>query len=280
MSMNENKSIKNFNIHPGLLYQGIADYLGKLKTGLHQREFNLKKAPEGKIHIMKRNNALQYYLRKSSREKTGDYIKKSELATIKMYLQKSYDEKVVKLIKDEYPKIEKCLIDSRNLSVQIQEIYSKYPSEVKMLIEPIDCNDEDFCNLWLSVPYEKKPILENMQVYETDKGDYVRSKSEINIANALFKKNIPYRYECPLQLAGGNVVYPDFTILDVKRRKVVYWEHRGMMDDRDYAKASVLRIKEYQKNGIFLGDGLIITEEASTVVLGTNEIDSIIRHYF
>lgn len=53
-----------------------------------------------------------------------------------------------------------------------------------------------------------------------------------------------------------------------------------MMDDRDYARHSVKRIKDYQEAGIFLGDTLIITEETATIPLGTDEINRVIEAFF
>ena len=64
------------------------------------------------------------------------------------------------------------------------------------------------------------------------------------------------------------------------KRREIYWEHRGMMDDRMYMKHAVQRLKEYAKSGIFVGDNLLITEETSTLPLGTNEIESVIKHFF
>lgn len=52
----------------------------------------------------------------------------------------------------------------------------------------------------------------------------MRSKSEVIIADLLNKEGIPYRYEFPLYLKEFNTVYPDFTILNVRKRKEIYWE--------------------------------------------------------
>lgn len=134
--------------------------------------------------------------------------------------------------------------------------------------------------MWLDEPYTSKIILDDKSMFITDNGERVRSKSEINIANALNKYHIPYKYECPLTFNSGMVIYPDFTIFDVKNRKEIYWEHRGMMDDREYVKYAVLRVKEYNKNEIYLGKNLIITEETSANPLGTKEIENVIRTYF
>ena len=53
-----------------------------------------------------------------------------------------------------------------------------------------------------------------------------------------------------------------------------------MMDDRDYARQAVFKMKSLMKSGILLGDNLIITEETTANPLGTNEIDAVIDQYF
>ena len=52
-----------------------------------------------------------------------------------------------------------------------------------------------------------------------------------------------------------------------------------MMDDRGYLKHTVQRIKDYRKDGIHVGDNLIITEETASGPLGTDEIISVIKHF-
>jgi len=53
-----------------------------------------------------------------------------------------------------------------------------------------------------------------------------------------------------------------------------------MMDEKDYAKNSVKRIKMLMKEDIYIGDKLIITEETSSNPLGTDEIYAIIKKFF
>lgn len=90
---------------------------------------------------------------------------------------------------------------------------------------------------------------------------------------------IPFKYECPLKLKNGNIIHPDFTVLNVRLREQIFWEHRGMLDDRDYCKHAVVRLNDYTKNGIILGKNLIITEEISSVPLGTDIITKTIKNY-
>lgn len=70
------------------------------------------------------------------------------------------------------------------------------------------------------------------------------------------------------------------SVLNVKERRQFYWEHRGMMDNEDYARHTVDRIKQYLKSGIVIGRDLIITEETSSSPPGTDEIECIIRTFF
>ena len=114
-----------------------------------------------------------------------------ELSKIKQHVQKSYDEKVLKLIDQEINALERFLKCSGDIADRIKMEYSKYPDEVKEYIDPIDMTDEDYIKLWESIPCEAKEISDYVTVYETKKGERVRSKSELNIANALAAKGIP-----------------------------------------------------------------------------------------
>lgn len=271
---------KKTRIKPTNLYEEARIRLEELRKITDDKENALRKAPPGKIHIVKTQKRIQYYLRKDKSDKSGTYLPKSETGKIKVYLQKSYDEKIFRTITKEIENLEKFLNISSDSVNQIRDIYSICPEQIKSQIDPVDISDEDYRMQWLQIPYEPKNIPDNIPIYLTDKGEHVRSKSELNIANALYKRGVPYKYECPLELRNGMIIHPDFTILDACNRKTVYWEHRGMMDDRDYCKHSVTRIKDYLKNDIFLGDNLIITEETATLPLGTNEINAIIDHFF
>lgn len=310
------------------LYNEAARRYKELLQVKQVKEAALAKAPQGKIHIIHVKNSVQFYLRKSKDEKTGEYISKSNDSKLKEYLQKSYDEKTLKLINREISTLEQFLrksdyfiegasqfqvnhssevktqilanyfnevkaqiqansVNGRELLTKpihpvkkIQQIYSNYPEEAKKYVNPIDVSDEDYAKHWLEIPYNGKEISDYQPFYETNRKERVRSKSELNIANALAARGIPYKYECPLVLKNGITIYPDFKVLNVSERREMCWEHRGMMDDKEYAKNSVSRIKTYMKNGYYPGIDLIITEETSTSPLGTDEINAVIDRYF
>jgi len=111
------------------------------------------------------------------------------------------------------------------------------------------------------------------------KGEQVRSKSEVIIADALNRMKIPYRYEYPLYLQKTGTIYPDFTVLNVKLRKEMYWEHLGMLDDSMYAENVVQKLTSYEQNEIFPGEKLILTFETKQQPLNQKLIMQLILRY-
>ncbi|MBR5376362.1 MAG: hypothetical protein IK139_03705, partial [Lachnospiraceae bacterium] len=234
----------------------------------------------GKIRILRKGKYVEFYLRSDPAEKSGKYMRKSDPEKIRIYTEKSYCEKITKLLDSEILALKDYIRRTGQLEDSLRRAYSDYPDEVKQYIDPVDVSDEDYVRKWISTDYRGKEIKEDSTVYETENGERVRSKSELTIANALAKRGIPYKYECPLILKNGLKIHPDFTVLNIKKRRQIYWEHRGMMDDPEYSKHSVDRIKQYMKSGIIIGRDLVITEETLSCPLGTDEIDSIIKTYF
>ena len=80
-------------------------------------------------------------------------------------------------------------------------------------------------------------FLDDRLIHRTTRGDLVRSKSEVIIANELLAQGIDrYEYEAPLVLSNGETRYPDFTIVDDDTGECYYWEHLGLLHNPDYAK--------------------------------------------
>lgn len=271
--------MKEQYLKPTNLYQEAIRRFKELRSIQNKLKNRLNTYPEGKIHIVKSQSRIQYYLRTDPKDKSGVYLSKKEEEKIKTFLQKKYDEDVIKQVNLEVKILENILKKTNSNIDKLRKNYSDYPQEVKKHIRPIDISDEDYVKEWLSIPFIHKSIPEEIPVYLTDHGERVRSKSELNIANMLYKMNVPYKYECPLTFSNGRIIHPDFTLLDIRKRREVYWEHRGMMDDRNYLKHAVQRVKDYRKEGIYVGDNLLITEETSVLPLGTDEILSVIQHF-
>jgi GTPase SAR1 family protein len=71
-------------------------------------------------------------------------------------------------------------------------------------------------------------LFEEHLIHRTARGEMVRSKSEVIIANMLASKGVDYAYERPLTIDGATK-YPDFTIEDMESGVTLYWEHCGML---------------------------------------------------
>ena len=93
-------------------------------------------------------------------------------------------------------------------------------------------------------------FLEEGLIHRTERGDLVRSKSELVIADKLHARGIDYAYEQPLLLSDGRTRYPDFTIADHARGVTFYWEHLGMLHDPGYKARWDVKRTEYLECGI------------------------------
>jgi hypothetical protein len=96
----------------------------------------------------------------------------------------------------------------------------------------------------------QRRFLEDSLIHRTERGDLVRSKSELVIADKLFARGIDYVYEQPLELKAGRIRYPDFTITDHARGVTFYWEHLGLLDDPGYRARWQRKREEYWNAGI------------------------------
>lgn len=233
---------------------------------------------EPRYHVRIDSHKGQFYVTTQDNKVKGSYLKAEKAVAAKQIATYDYLLKTIRLIDDELKRIDRFLSPSKKCSPE--SYYSTLSKPRQNLITPIVPTDEQFVENWLAEPYEPKPFDEDDESeFYTEKNERVRSKSEILIGNAMFRAQVPYKYECPLYLEGLGVIRPDFTALNKKRRKIFYWEHLGKMDDPEYARTNVSRINYYEKNGVFKGDRLILTWETSKTSLDVKLVNQIIKHY-
>ncbi len=129
-------------------------------------------------------------------------------------------------------------------------------------------------------------FLEARLIHRTSRGEAVRSKSEVIIANLLHAKGIEYHYEQPLEL-GGVVKYPDFTIEDDDTGIAYYWEHCGLLHDPAYRRRWEEKQQWYRELGIVpLDEGggpkgtLIVTRDQPDGGIDSPQIASLIGTVF
>ena len=134
--------------------------------------------------------------------------------------------------------------------------------------------------------FEKPDIIEFKQryyeaslIHKTLKGEMVRSKSEVIIANMLHAAGIGYEYEKELDLQEDGIKIPDFTIDDAESGMLLYWEHCGMMADSHYRKRWEDKKAVYEKHGIIEGDNLIVSYDDVNGSIDSVAIKSLIEEY-
>ena len=131
----------------------------------------------------------------------------------------------------------------------------------------------------------KESFLEDGLIHRTKRGDLVRSKSEVIIANELLAQGIDrYEYEAPLVLVDGKTRYPDFTIIDDDTGAAYYWEHLGMLNNPDYRRRWDRKAEIYAQSGILPpedGGGaegtLIVTRDDERGGIDAEAIANLIR---
>ena len=259
------------------LYDKIENRINELKKVVQQKQKQLENVHPGILNVHSSGNKACFYYKESSDTRTRKYLKNSEQDLIRELCQKDYDQKVLAAAQKELNQLEKLK------KVYEQPTYEEIIGTINIhrqpYIIPDKMSDEEFIKKWETVTYTGKEFANDIPEYYTDKGERVRSKSEILIANILERKRIPYRYEAPLFLEGYGIVYPDFTILDVKARKEWYLEHLGMMDDPVYAEKAVKKIETYEKNGIYTGKNLILTYETRKSPLNPKLVKDLLKIY-
>lgn len=242
-----------------------------------EKEQALKGVPKGTMRISCSQGRTQFYHRKEKEDRRGTYITEKEHNLIEKLAQKEYDQKVLRAVQEELRTVERCLACC--MVTEPEVIYEQLHKERKKLVIPIREPQGDFVSRWERVEYQGKGFSENAPEYYTAKNERVRSKSEWMIANLLRENGIPYRYEYPIVLKGLGQVHPDFMVLNTRTRKEYYWEHFGMMDDREYLEKALHKINMYEQNSIYVGEGLIVTYETATCTLNPKTVINKIERY-
>ena len=245
-----------------------------LKT-VSEIEKSLEHMPEGSIHVKKYNKKAYYYLSLGNSKEI--YLSSKDESLIRQLVQKDYLKKALRSAKREAEALQSA-IGSYSLPC-VEGVFDQLSEERKQYAEPLFPGADEFARKWLAQPYDPKPIGKDTPVYLTIKGERVRSKSEVIIADRLWANGIPYKYECPI-LVGDEIIHPDFTILRLSDLKFLYHEHFGKLDDPQYTERNNNRINSYNEAGIILGDRLFLSFETSKTPLDVRIIDNLINTHF
>lgn len=225
-------------------------------------------AMEGWLEMRQSGTARRYYscvYDRNQGKTVRKYLRKEQLGLAKKLAQKTYYRKL-------HFSIARCLPLMEELSRRIHEedidkLYDDLPDARKELIHPVMITKKERLDRWMDEPYSPNPMPKSSRSIVTKLGESVRSKSEKILADLFHDAGVPYKYECPLRLRGGRILYPDFTFLDPRTLEEVYWEHFGLMDDINYMNRALEKLKLYEASGFRLGDRLLVSFESSEVYI-------------
>lgn len=236
-------------------------------------EVQLMNFPNGSLNVKRQGSRCYYY----HIDNTRTIYLSVDNELIGKLAQKAYLKQVLHSLKCEMELLEDTIKHYPVFTAE--EVYDILPEARRKYTTPVVLGGIDSVEKWINAPYDHKGFSKNAPVYITLKGERVRSKSEMIIADRLWANGIPYKYECPI-LVDGEIIHPDFTILRLSDMKVLYHEHCGMIDVQDYAEKLASRINAYNNEGIYLGDRLFLTMETSNTPLDVRVIDNLIKTHF
>ena len=232
----------------------------------------LQRAPDGALRKRKRKEGAAFYLyyKENGRVQEKNITENKEL--IERLLKKRIQKKIRDTAKKNcrYLEMLSCRYASNDLPAVLETLPRCYRDASVMLSEA------------------KAIFQKNMQrqgcfdpavhIHETASGLWVRSKSEVIIANSLTSYNIPFYYEkeFPHRTEDGRRIWPDFTF-ELPSGEEKLWEHLGLMNNPEYCIHNAYKLNQYQLNGFYIGRNLIITQDDCKGNCSSGFIDETIR---
>lgn len=241
---------------------------------------SLQTFPSGSLRVSPHRGSYQYFHVTEGSKRNGSkgsYIPMEQIGVARGLAQKVYNEEMASALA-EGASVLKSALQKFNSS-RIDTCYEMQGPVRRALVAPVYLPNDVYADRWQKVEYQGKEFLEEDSLLTTAKGDRVRSKSEVIIANMLNQMNVPYRYEYPLRLSSGLVIYPDFTCLNVRTRDEFIWEHFGRMDDMDYQVKAFKKLDSLAQDGYVHGVNLIYTMENGMRPLNLKNIEQLVRAF-
>ncbi len=314
-------------LKPTQIIADLENRLTQLKQVLVATQKRLANTPQGHLRVSQKGHNPEFYQITEPGDTHGSYIPQTKLPLARRLAQKDYDSRLIKMLKQEIRALQKYLAQTkggdcckasgassgRGISPgsTLTALYTKLCPARQSLVTPITFTDAQYAAQWQAVSWTGLPFSPDSPDYTTARGERVRSKSEVIIADTLARHGIPYRYEYPLELnyrrngrggtsrsdlgdtsthgadtvnsetsyRPGRTVHPDFLCLNVRTRAEFYWEHFGLMDDGDYLERTLVKLKEFAENNILPGKNLIFTMESASCPLSTRQIENLINEF-
>lgn len=230
---------------------GLAEFLEDMLE-------EVRELPEGELYIYEKRGK-QYYCQRfpaeGRRKKEHRVSINGDPELVLALVRKKYAETAIGIAKKDIGLIEDLIRDYGEVNEEsvMKTFCDKYPDLRKGLFYGKTDHEE-----WESDYVASESFYQEDLKSVSAQGEKMRSGGEMYIASRLDHFGIPYRYEAPL--TAPELRYsPDFTIMRPRDRKIIYWEHFGMVNDRGYVRDNFDKVYDYIEYGIRPWDNLIMT---------------------
>ncbi len=257
-----------------MIYERIKKEYDTLCSCICSIQNELGSLPSGKLICCHHQNISKWYLSDGHRK---IYIPKSNRPLAEQLARKKYLSLLLEDLKKEQTALAFYL--RHHSKTGKSERLLTEPTEYQQLLSPYFKPLSQELSTWMNSPYEKNANHPENLIYKGITNNLLRSKSEVLIDMLLRKHNVPFRYECALQL-GNSLIYPDFTIRHPHTGDFYYWEHFGLMDSPSYIEKTTTKLNLYAIHGITPGIQLITTYETKNYPLDPEIIEKYIEYHF
>ena len=241
----------------------------------------------GNLYCRLQSGEYRYIVRESG-DGTVTYLGRDKTVRIRQLCNKVHGKRLKAAAQKEIRQLDRCLelLESEKDGAGIDKadmdsVYGNLPEGIRRNTSPSMFTDDGYAERWQKEEYQNRWMKSDF-IYETPRGEKVRSKSEWMIACMLAEAGVPYRYEeiVPLNAMFGVFLYPDFTVLNKRTRKVYYWEHFGRMDDPEYINNSFMpKMNDYYNFDFLPGEKLLMSFESGKRPFDTTQVKRIIEQF-
>ncbi|HJH43691.1 hypothetical protein C2L80_07970 [Rubneribacter badeniensis] len=271
-----------------MIYQQLENALAQLQEARTRYEFELEGMPDGKLVHVKAADGERYYVevRDGERPSRRGITRRPDL--VATFARKEYLRKALAVIDHDVRTLERAVrrykrFDPEEVVGSLSSAYRDLPLDafyhplVDTVALSLDATDEQRIAshaAWGAEAPGPSDYLPEGRTLRTSRGERMRSKAEVLIAETLYSYGIPFRYEQELE-AGGATFHPDFTF-EGAGGKEFYLEFCGMMDDPAYVEGHKRKRSAYEAAGIAEWDNIIYLY-ASGNSTDMMYVDSVVR---
>ena len=260
--------------------------LSRIQNGLRERkealQDELSTLPSGHLYYYVTKDGHTYYYERlpkigaRKRNKRVGINKNPE--RLKELIRKEYVEKALRVISRNIISLDSFIEDFNPCDETsiMEDFIKKHPDKSSYIYASGKLNSTESYMTFSDEPADA-PFSKDLKSVSTD-GTKMRSLGEIAIAARLDHFGIQYKYEAALQVPDLRYV-PDFTIRRSHDGKTIYWEHLGMVSDRDYLHHNRKKFDDYEEYGIVPWRNLIVTYGTEDGGINMKIVDALIQSW-